>query len=93
MTVVTLRLDLRFSPCSSARDARRQVQAIMDKLHKHFNVSVASHEGEGGHDRALLLVAAAGRNRKEARETLVRVADALASHPKAEILGQDVTEV
>jgi uncharacterized protein YlxP (DUF503 family) len=93
MTVVTLRIDLRLNPCQSARDARRQVQAIMDKLHRHFNVSVAGSGGEGGPDRVVLLVAAAGKTRREARDTLARVADAVAAHPRAEVLGHDVNEV
>jgi|GEM_PF-1201360 len=93
MTVVTLRLDFRLHPCPSPRDARRQIQAIMDKLHRHFNVSVAGAEGEGRPDLAVLLVAAAAKNRKEARETLERVADALAAHPRVEVLGHDITEV
>ena len=93
MTVVTLRLDLRFNPCGSAREARRQVGAIAEKLHRHFNVSAAGAEGEGGHDQAVLLIAAAGRTRKEAREVLDRVADALTAHPRTEILAHAITEV
>lgn len=93
MTVVTLRIDLRFHPPPTPRDARRQVQAIMDKLHRHFNVSVAGAEGEGRPDEAVLLVAAAGRTRKEARGTLERVADAVAAHPRAEVVGHAITEV
>lgn len=93
MTVATLRLDLRFSPCYSARDTRRQLQAIMDKLHRHFNVSVAGSDGEGGPDTVILVAAAVGRARRDARETLERVADAVAAHPRAEILGHAITEV
>jgi uncharacterized protein YlxP (DUF503 family) len=93
MTVVTLRLDLRFHPCPTAREAKRQVTAIVEKLHRSFNVSVAAAEGDDGHDTARVLVAAAAKTRKEARETLARIADALAAHPRAEILGHDITEV
>jgi uncharacterized protein YlxP (DUF503 family) len=65
----------------------------MDKLHRHFNVSVAGAEAADGPDRAVLLVAAAGKTRKDARLTLERVADAVAAHPRAEVLGHDFTEV
>ena len=66
----------------------------MDKLRGHFNVSVASHTDPAlGYDRAVLLVAAAGRTRKDALATLERVADALAAHPRAEVLARAVTEV
>ncbi len=93
MTVTTLRLDLRFSPCHSPRDTRRQLQAIMDKLHRHFNVSVAGSDGEGGPASVILVIAAVGRTRRDARETLERVADAVAAHPRAEVLGHAITEV
>lgn len=93
MTVVTLRLELRLARCSTARQARRQLEGIMEKLQRHFNVSVAGSEADGGPDLAVLLVAAAGRTRKDARSTLERVADALAAHPRAEVLGHAITEV
>jgi uncharacterized protein len=93
MTIVTLRLDLRVSQCHSPRDLRRQLQAIMDKLHRHFNVSVASAESEGEPGVAVLVVAALGRTRRDARETLERVADAVAAHPRAEVLGHAITEI
>ena len=93
MTVVTLRVDLRIVPCHSPRDKRRQLQAIMDKLHRHFNVSVAGSDGEGGPDAVILVVAAVGRTRRDARETLERVADAVAAHPRAEVLRHAITEV
>ena len=93
MTVATLRLDLRVSHCQGPREKRRQMQAIMDKLHKHFNVSVADADGAGGPDEAVLLVAAVGRTRRDARETLERVADAVAAHPRAEVLAQAISEV
>ena len=93
MTIVTLRLDLRVSHCQSTRDLRRQMRAIMDKLHRHFNVSVADAEPEGRADQAVLLVAAVGRTRREARETIERVADAVAAHPHAEVLAHAISEV
>ena len=93
MTVVTLRLDLRISPYYSARDNRRQLQAIMDKLHRHFNVSVAGSDGDGGPDSVVLVAATVARTRRDAREILERVAEAVAAHPRAEILGHAITEV
>jgi uncharacterized protein len=93
MTVVTLRLDLRVIPYHSPRDTRRQLQAIMDKLHRYFNVSVAGADGDASPDAAVLVVAAVGRTRRDARETLERVADAVAAHPRAEVLRHAITEV
>ena len=93
MTVATLRLDLRFRDCLTPRDTRRQIQTIMDKLHKHFNVSVADADLTGDPGATLLFVAAVGRTKREARETLERVADAVAAHPRAEVLSLAVTEL
>ena len=93
MTVATLRLDLRISHCHSSRDMRRQVRAMMDKLHRHFNVSVAEAVRSAGPDQAVLLVAVVGRTRHDALEILERVADAIAVHPRTEVLGHAITEV
>jgi uncharacterized protein YlxP (DUF503 family) len=92
MTVATLRLDLRFHPRPTPREAKRQVAAIIEKLHRSFNVSVAAAEGGEGPDTARVLVAAAAKTRKEARETLDRVADAMIAHPRAEVVGHDFSE-
>jgi uncharacterized protein YlxP (DUF503 family) len=69
------------------------MQAIMDKLHRHFNVSVADAERGGSRDQAVLLVAAVGRDRHDTLEILERVADAIAVHPRTEVLGHAITEV
>ncbi|MFO0909959.1 MAG: DUF503 family protein [Isosphaeraceae bacterium] len=93
MTVATLRLDLRVDHSPSARDTRKLIQAISERLHKAFNVAVADSESPAGYDRAVLVVATVGRSRREARETLEHVADALAAHPRAVVLDQEFTEV
>jgi uncharacterized protein YlxP (DUF503 family) len=93
MTVATLRLSVRFRHCMTAKDTRRQVQAIMDKLHKHFNVSVADADLPGDPSGSLVLVAAVGRTKREARETLERVADAVTAHPRADVLSLTLTEL
>ena len=54
---------------------------------------MAATDGEGGPDAAVLVAAAVGRTRRDARETLERVADAVAAHPRAEVLGHAITEV
>lgn len=65
----------------------------MERLHQSFNVSIAESDRGSGSDESVLLIAAVGRTRREARETLDRVADALAVHPRAEVLGHAITEV
>jgi uncharacterized protein len=93
MTVATLRLDLQFRHCLTQKETRRQIQAIMDKLHKHFNVSVADADLGGDAGAACLLVAVVARTRRDARERLERVADVVAAHPRAEVLSFAVTEL
>ena len=93
MTVATLRLNLLVADCHTTREKRRLMRAIMEKLHRHFNVSVA----EGAHDsdpsQADLTVAVVARTRREARETLAHVADAVAAHPRVELLSHAILEV
>ena len=67
------------------------MRAMMTKLHRHFNVSVAEADDDEP-ARALLVVAAAGRHRRDVRATLERVAAAVAAHPRAELLSQSITE-
>lgn len=93
MTVSTLRLELRVAHCHTPGEARRQMRTIMAKLHRSFNVSVAAADRSGDPGAVMLLVAAVGPTRRQARETLERVADAVAAHPRAEVLGNAITEV
>ena len=88
MPTSSLVLEVRLEGCASAKSRKTQAEAILGKLRKHFNVSVAdltvNREGTG--DVAALGFAAVGRTRREARDILDRVADAVAAHPRAEIL-------
>jgi uncharacterized protein YlxP (DUF503 family) len=93
MHVAALRLEIRVRDCPAARVKRRRLRAIVEKLHKHFNVSVAE---VGRHDHAcevVLGVAAVAETRREARQTLGRIADALAVHPRVELLARELVEV
>ena len=76
-------------------DLGARMQAIMDRLHRSFNVSVADADSgpSGEIDRTVLVVVAVGRARRDARLILDRVADAVAAHPRTEVLAHDFTEV
>lgn len=93
MTVAILRLELQLGHCESLREKRRRVQAIMSKLHQHFNVSSAEDGRVDDPAHATLVFAVVGRTRRETRETLDHVADAVAAYPRAELLSQVITEV
>lgn len=92
MTVATLRLVLRVSPGHNPREKRRRTQAIMDKMHRNFNVSVAAFDDDDP-SRATLAVVAVARSRREAHALLARVVDAAASSPRAELLSHEIHEV
>jgi uncharacterized protein len=93
MTVATLRLKLLMADCHTTREKRRLMRAIMEKLHRHFNVSVAEGDHDANPGQSVLSVAVVARTRREARETLARVADAVAAHPRAELLSHAILEV
>ena len=91
MFLAMLRLEVRIDEAPRAK--RRTVQAMLDKIHRNFNVSVAELDRSNHPSESVLGVAAIGANRKEVREILDRVADALAAHPRAEILALELTEI
>ena len=93
MTVATLRLKLLVADCHTTREKRRLMRAIMEKLHRHFNVSVAEGDHDANPAQSELTVVVVARTRREARETLARVADAVAAHPRAELLSHAILEV
>jgi uncharacterized protein len=93
MTIATLRLDLLVLDCSSLREKRRRLQAIMIKLRRHFNVAVAEVDRHGRAAEAALAIVTVGQTRHEARMILERVADAVGVYPQAEVLSQAIFEI
>ena len=69
------------------------MRTIMDKVHRSFNVSVAEWTTTTIRPRSLSPLLPSARTRREVRELLDRVADAVAVYPRAEILSHDITEV
>lgn len=93
MTVATLRLKLLVADCQTTREKRRFMRTILEKLHRHFNVSVAEGDDDANPSQSDLTVVVVARTRREARETLARVADAVAAHPRADLLSHAILEV
>ena len=93
MYVATLRLELRVTDCQAPREKRRRLRAIMDKLRRHFNVSIAEVDGLDQPSEATLGVVAVAGSRREALAVLDRVADALGVHPRLELVRHAIHEV
>jgi uncharacterized protein YlxP (DUF503 family) len=91
MFVAILRLEVLIA--DSPRAKRRTVQEMLDKLHQRFNVSVAEVDRVNHPSESVLGIAAVAATRKEVREILDRVADAVTAHPRAEVLKLELTEV
>jgi uncharacterized protein YlxP (DUF503 family) len=86
-------LTLEVSIADSPKAKRRTVQEMLDKLHRHFNVSVAEVDRSNHPSESVWGIAAVAATRKEVREILDRVADAVAAHPRTVILKLELTEV
>jgi uncharacterized protein YlxP (DUF503 family) len=91
MYVAILRIELRIGDRPRAKD--RTVRAIVEKLHRHFNVSVAEVDRSSHPSESVLGIAAVAASRREVREVLDRVADAVAIHPRAEVLSVERDDV
>lgn len=87
MHLATLRVEIQVAP--GYRSKRKTIRAILEKVHRHFNVSVAELVGETHPSRSTLGVATLGASRREVREVLDRVALALSAHPRVEVLEVD----
>ena len=90
MFLASIRVEVEIGP--GLRSKRKTVRLILDRIHRHFNVSVAEVAGESHPSKSTLGVAALGSSRREVREVLDRVAHALVAHPRAEVVQVDWTD-
>ncbi len=93
MHVASLRLELRLSDGSARREKRRLMHEIEDKLRRHFNVALAEVDRPDHPGSAVLGVATVAASKREARDTLDRVAEAVAAHPLVEVLALSQREL
>jgi uncharacterized protein YlxP (DUF503 family) len=93
MHVSTLSVDLRFEAVRTLRQKRRLVRGIVVKLRQHFNVSVVELGLLDRPAEARLGIAAGGRSRTEAHDTLRQVAAALEVYPLATIARRSVDDL
>jgi uncharacterized protein YlxP (DUF503 family) len=93
MHTATLRLELRVDACETVRQKRRLLEEMVAHLRRHFNVSAAEVDRLDRPSEAVLAVAAVGRTRRESREVLQRVAEAVGVHPHAHLVSQALYEM
>lgn len=91
MYLAMLRLEIRID--ESPRSKRRTVRSMLDKIHDRFNVSVAEVDRSNHPTESVLAFAVVATTRKDAREILDRVLDAVGVHPRAEVVAAEVTEL
>lgn len=87
MHVAALRMELRLADCNSRRQKRRLMFEILEKLRRNFNVSLAEVDRDDQPALAVLGISAVALSRREARETVERVAEAVGAHPLIEVVG------
>lgn len=90
MIVGTLRVRLMIREARTLKDKRQVVSSIKDKLHNHFNVSVAEVEAQDHRQVAVLGVAMVSNETQHLRKALSQVVEALRSHPVAELIDYEL---
>ncbi|MFO0955855.1 MAG: DUF503 family protein [Isosphaeraceae bacterium] len=93
MHAAALRLELRLRDCTNRRQKRRLMHEILDKLRRHFPVALAEVDRDDEPDTAALGVAVVAATRRVAEETLDRVVEAVAAHPRLELVRATVREI
>jgi hypothetical protein len=90
MLIGTLRVRLLLRQARSLKDKRQVVSSIKDKLHNHFNVSVAEVESQDDRQLAVLGLAMVSNETQHLRKALSQVVEALRSHPVAELIDYEL---
>jgi uncharacterized protein YlxP (DUF503 family) len=90
MIIGSLRVRLLLRESRSLKDKRQVVKSIKDRLHNHFNVSVAEVEAQDNRQLAVLGVAMVSNETHHVKTALGQVVEALRSHPVAELLDHEM---
>ncbi len=93
MHVATLRLTLRLAECRTLRQKRRLLHSMIDKLRRHFNIAATEVHHLDSPTESRLGIVTVGRSRRETREVLLRVAEAIGAHPHAELLDHEIEDL
>jgi uncharacterized protein YlxP (DUF503 family) len=90
MIVGTLRARLLLRQARTLKDKRQVLKSIKDKLHNHFNVSIAEVEGQDQPQLVVLGMALVGTEAHPLKRTFGQIVEALRCHPVAELLDSEV---
>jgi len=90
MHVASMRLELRLADCRTSGQRRRLLEAMIPTLRRHFNVALAEVDGPAD---TCLAAAAVDENRRDARDTLKKVADAVAAHPRVVVVSRAIHDL
>jgi uncharacterized protein YlxP (DUF503 family) len=90
MLIGTLRLRMAIRSARSLKDKRQVVSSIKDKLHNHFNVSVAEVDEQDHRQLAVLGVAMVSNETQHLRTALSQIVEAVRSHPVAELVDYEL---
>jgi len=90
MIVGTLQVRLLLREARTLKDKRQVIKSIKDRLHNHFNVSVAEVEELDNRQLAVLGVAMVSNEAHHLKTALGQIVEALRSHPVAELIAHEM---
>jgi len=90
MIVGTLQLRLLLREARTLKDKRQVIKSIKDRLHNHFNVSVAEVDELENRRLAVLGIAMVSNEAHHLKTALGQIVEALRSHPVAELITHEM---
>ena len=82
--------ELRFPGSGSLKDKRQVIKSIKDRLHNHFNVSVAEVEELDSCQLAVVGIAMVSNDAHHLKKALGQIVEALRTHPVAELIAHEM---
>jgi uncharacterized protein YlxP (DUF503 family) len=90
MIVGTLQVRLLLREARTLKDKRQVIKSIKDRLHNHFNVSVAEVDELENRQLAVLGMAMVSNEAHPLKQALGHIVEALRSHPVAELIAHEM---
>jgi uncharacterized protein YlxP (DUF503 family) len=89
MIVGTLQVRLLLREARTLKDKRQVIKSIKDRIHNHFNVSVAEVDELDNRQLAVLGIAMVSNEAHHLKQALGQIVEALKSHPVAELVSHE----